>query len=86
MMNLLKYIDSRLAEPSTWSALAALLLALHINVDPGLMKAITIWGTGFAGILGFLIAENSSGKAGTQVAQDILNALVAITNKQGPKA
>ena len=85
MMNLLKYIDDRMGEASTWSAIAALLVALHVNVDPGLMKAITIWGTGFAGVLGFLIAENSSGKAGIQVAQDILNALVAITNKQGPK-
>ena len=85
MMNLLTYIDDRMGEASTWSAIAALLVALHVNVDPGLMKAITIWGTGFAGVLGFLIAENSSGKAGIQVAQDILNALVAITNKQGPK-
>lgn len=86
MMNLLKYIDGRLGEASTWSAIATLLLALHVNIDPGVMKAITIWGTGAAAALGFLIAETSSGKTPGQTAQDILNALVALTNKQSPKA
>jgi hypothetical protein len=86
MMNLLKYIDARLGESSTWSALAALSLALHVNVDPGLWKALSIWGSALSGALGFLIAENTTGKPSTQIAQDILTALVAITNKQGPKA
>lgn len=85
MMNLLKYLDGRLAEPSTWTAIATLLLALHVNVSSSLMQAITLWGTGFAGALGFLIAESSSGKSSSQIAQDILDRLVAITNK-GPKA
>ena len=86
MMNLLKYLDARMGEASTWSAIAGLLLALHVNVDPGLWKAITLWGTGFSGLLGIAIAESSSGKAGTQVARDILNALVTLTNKQGTNA
>lgn len=84
MLAILKYVDARLGEPSTWSALAALLLALHVNLDPGVLKAMAIWGTGFAGILGFLISESSAGKSSTQTAQDILTQLVAMTNKGKP--
>lgn len=84
MMSLLKYLDDRLGEASTWSAIATLLIALHVNVSSSLMQAVTLWGTGVAGALGFLIAESSSGKSSTQIAQDILDRLVALTNK-GPK-
>ena len=84
MLNLLKYLDARLAEPSTWTAIATLLVALHVNVSSPLMQAITLWGTGFSGVLGFLISESSSGKPSSKIAQDILDTLVTLTNK-GPK-
>ena len=85
VLSLLKYIDARLAEPSTWSAIAALLVALHVNVSSDLWHAVTLWGVGASGVLGFLIAESSSGNSTIQVAQDILAALVQATNKQGAK-
>lgn len=85
MLNLLKYLDARLGEASTWSALAALFLALHVNIDPGVWKAITLWGTVGSAGLGFLITEASSGKTAGQTAQDILAALVTLTNRQGSK-
>lgn len=84
MLNLLKFLDDRIGEASTWSAISALLIALHINVDPGLWHAITLWGGGASGVLGILIAEASSGKTGTQAMQDILKALADRTNKTPP--
>jgi hypothetical protein len=84
MMNLLKFIDARLGEPSTWAALAAMLTALHVNVDPGLLHALTVWGAGISGALGFLLTETQGGKSAGQVAQDVLAALVAVANRQNP--
>jgi hypothetical protein len=81
LLAVLSYVDERMGEASTWSSLSAMLLALHVNVDPGLWHAITLWGSlGSAG-LGFLIKEASSGKTPSQMGQDILDALVALTNK-----
>ena len=81
MMELLRYVDARLGEASTWSAIATFLLAMHVNIDPGVMHAITIWGTGASAALAFMIAEKGAGKTSSQMAQDILDALVASTNK-----
>lgn len=80
----LTYVDARLGEASTWSAFAALLVALHVNVSSDLMHALTIWGTLASAGLGFLIKEQSSGKGAGQTAQDLLNALIALTNKKEP--
>ena len=80
----LTYVDARLGEASTWSAFSALLVALHVNVSSDLMHALTIWGAVGAGWLGFLLKEQSSGKGAGQTAQDILNALIALTNKKEP--
>lgn len=77
----LTFIDDRLGEASTWSALSAFLVALHVNVDPGVWHAITLWGAIAAGGLGFVIKEVNDGKSVRQTAQDILKALVLLTNK-----
>lgn len=82
----LTFIDDRLGEASTWSAAAAFLVALHVNVDPGVWHAITLWGAMFAAGLGFVIKEVNDGKSARQTAQDILRALIELTNKvEGPK-
>lgn len=80
MTDLLKFIDDRLGEPSTYASLATLLALLHVNVDPGLMHAITLWGAGAAAVLGFLLTEKASGKTPTQILNDLLAAAVTKTN------
>lgn len=80
MTNILKFLDDRLGEPSTYASLATLLALLHVNVDPGLMHAITLWGAAIAGVLGFVLAEQSAGKTPTQVLTDLIAAAVAKTN------
>lgn len=81
MMNLLTYVAARLNEASTWGALSALLLTLHVNVDPGVMHAVSLWGALAAGGLGFLIREETEGRTPEQIAKDGFAALVALTNK-----
>jgi hypothetical protein len=50
---------TRFAEPSSWSSLAALLAIAGVNVPSGLWQAITLAGSGIAGVVGFFLPEGS---------------------------
>lgn len=53
--SIISYIASRLKEPSTWAGISAGMLFLHVNLDPGLMSAITTFGTALGALLAFMI-------------------------------
>lgn len=76
MMNLLKYLDARMGEPSTYASLATMLVALHVNVSSSAMQTITMWGIVVSGTIGVLLSE-VGGKPSMQIAQDVLADLVA---------
>ncbi len=76
MRNLLLFLDARLGESSTYAGIAALLLAVHVNVAPGTMNLVTLWGVALAGVLAVILKEGGT-KPGAAVAQDALAALVA---------
>jgi len=74
MMDLLKFLDARLGEPSTYAGLAALLMAMNVNVDPGLWHQITLYGTVASGVLAALLSETGT-QPPAQVALDALTSL-----------
>jgi hypothetical protein len=86
MLNLLKFVDARLGEPSTWASLAGMLAMVNINVDPGVLHTISLWGAVGAAVLGVLIAETGSGKTTAQIATDAFNTLVAAIKAMPPAA
>ena len=71
MMDLLKYLDARLGEPSTYAGLAALLVAAHVNLPAGLWSDITLYGPVIAGALAVVLAEQGK-KSAAQIAADVL--------------
>jgi hypothetical protein len=84
MMSLLKFADARMGEPSTWAALAAVLGLLHVNIDPGLLHTISLWGSVGAGVLGVILTETGAGKPALQVASDSFAAFVAAIKAMPP--
>jgi len=76
MLALLKMLDARLSEPSTYAGLSAVLLALNVNIDPGIWHQVTLYGTVGAGIGAMLLAEIGN-KPPMQVAVDVIEALAA---------
>lgn len=76
MLALLKMLDARLSEPSTYAGLSAVLLALNINIDPGLLHQITLYGTIAAGIGAIMLSEIGN-KPPMQVAVDVIQALAS---------
>src|SRR5271169_2292507 len=76
MMNLLKYLDARLSEPSTYAGMSAMLIAANINIDPGIWHMITLWGGVASGVLATILAEVGTASP-SQLAGDAVNALVA---------
>lgn len=83
MIALLKYLDDRGGEPSTWAAITALFAALHVNVSSDTWAAITSWGLTGSALLAICLRENAAGKGTGQIAQDVLQALVKLTNSKG---
>ena len=75
MTQLLSYLDDRLGEASTWSAIAAFLTLMHVNIDPGTWHTITAWGGLASVLLGVMLAEKGAGKSAAQIAQDLVNTL-----------
>lgn len=59
-MKVLQKIGKRLKEPSTWSALGALLALFGIQVDPGLLQDIATGVGGVAAVGGILLREKGS--------------------------
>jgi len=85
LLEILKFADARLREPSTWAGLAVLLGMLHVNVDAGLWHVVTLWGTAGAAGLAILLSEAGS-KPGIQVGEDMLAALSAALDAATPPA
>jgi len=57
MRDFLVYLDARLKEGATWASISVALLALHINVDPGMWQQITSWGMVAAVTFGVLLKD-----------------------------
>jgi len=85
LLEILKFADARLREPSTWAGLAALLGMLHVSVDPGVWQAVTLWGTVGAPGLAILLSEAGS-KPAVQVGEDVLAALTGALKAATPAA
>lgn len=56
----MQYIVNRLKEPSTYAGLAAVLAALGLHVDPGILQAAVAVATGLAGLASVLLAEKQA--------------------------
>ena len=50
-------IFTRLTEPSSWAAIAAVLAVVGFNVPDAIWQQIVMAGTGVAGLLGLLLKE-----------------------------
>lgn len=57
----MRYIINRFKEPSTWSGIASIVIALGLGVPPGTIEAVTQIGIGIAGLAGVILSER--GKA-----------------------
>ena len=55
------FLLARMREPSTWAAIAALLVAFHAPLAQGVTENITTIGTAIAGLLGVLLGEQTKG-------------------------
>lgn len=56
-MTILSYLLARLGEASTYAALAGLLAALHVSIDPGLWQHVVDAGLAIAALAGILLTE-----------------------------
>ena len=77
MMDLLKYLNARLGEASTLAGITGLLALLHVHVDPGVVKDITLYAPLVTGVLSILLADVSAKKTPAVVAQDVLAGILA---------
>ena len=75
MLELLKTLDARLGEPSTYASIAAILAMTNLKVDPGLWSYVTEGGVVIFGVLGVMLSEVGK-KPVSQVTTDTLAALV----------
>lgn len=86
MLNLLKYLDARMGEPSTWASIAMMLGMLGVNLDPGVTHTMAVWGAVASAVLGAVLGEVGT-KPTSQIANDAMTALVtaikAMPTKQG---
>ena len=77
MMELLKYLNARLGEASTLAGITGLLALLHVHLDPGVVKDITLYAPLVTGVLSILLAEVSARKPPAAIAQDLLAGILA---------
>ena len=77
MMDLLKYLNARLGEASTLAGITGLLALLHVHVDPGVVKDITLYAPLVTGVLSILLADAAARKPPAAVAQDVLTSILA---------
>ena len=75
MMELLKYLNARLGEASTWAAFAGLLSAAHVHVDPGFWQSVTLYGVIGSGAIAVLLREMGT-KPSDAVAADVVAAFL----------
>ena len=60
----LAYLADRLAEPSTWATITAILAGFGVSLPPGAAQDITAVGTGLAGLLGIILREGAATTTG----------------------
>ena len=77
MMDLLKYLNARLGEASTLAGITGLLALLHVHLDPGVVKDITLYAPLVTGVLSILLVDASARKPPAAVAQDVLAGILA---------
>lgn len=76
MMDLLKYLDARLGEPSTYAGIAALLMAAHVSIPAGVWSDITLWLPVISAVIAVVLREAGT-KSPTQIVADVLATLQA---------
>jgi hypothetical protein len=76
VLNLLKFLDARFGEPSTYASIAVLLAASGAHIDNATMHTIAMYGVVVASAFGVLLSE-AGAKPAAQVAADVLKATVA---------
>jgi len=54
----IRYTQARLREPSTYAGISALLAVLGFNIDPGLMKNLSMIGMTAAGAAAVAMPDN----------------------------
>ena len=77
MMDLLKYLNARLGEASTLAGITGLLALLHVHLDPGVVKDITLYAPLVTGVLSILLADAAARKPPAAVAQAVLSGILA---------
>lgn len=77
MLNLLKILNARMGEPSTYASIAILLAAGGHSMDAGTLQTIANYGVVVAAALGVLISEAGDKKPALQIAEDVAKAAVA---------
>lgn len=55
----MQYILNRFREPSTWSGIASIAVALGLGIPPGTVEAVTQVGVGLAGLAAIFLREKS---------------------------
>lgn len=76
MTSLSGFIVARLREPSTYASIAALIGILHLNIDPGAIQAMALWGGVAAAVMGAILTEGTPGRPVAQVVSDAGSAFV----------
>jgi hypothetical protein len=56
----MQYILKKLAEPSSWSGLGAILAVVGLNLEADLLQAIAVFGAAAAGLVGIVLDEKSA--------------------------
>lgn len=54
----MSYILKRFREPSTYSGIAALLVALGVTLPAGIVESVTYAGVGIAGLVSIFLPES----------------------------
>lgn len=63
MNPIISYFTARMREPSTWTAVATMLVALKVLPnDPGALSSFATIGVTVGGLLGVLLPEGSTSK------------------------
>ncbi len=78
---ILRFMATRLSQPSTWVSIATMLGMVHINIDAGLWSHIVEIGMGMSAVAGFVL--NERGVKVMKGQQDIDSAQKSPNSDQG---
>ena len=56
----MQYILKKLAEPSSWSGLGAILAVVGLNLEADLLQAIAVFGAAAAGLASVFVKEKQA--------------------------